>query len=91
MYVPKVYWDITSRRVLSCEWIEGVPMTDLNYIDKQNWSRKSIMETVVDVFSDVSWRVAAGLLCNIIFILSVTNSKFSGKDSFMATHIQETS
>ena len=25
---PSIYWDFTSRRVLTMEWIEGVKLTD---------------------------------------------------------------
>src|SRR5689334_16845588 len=28
VYIPKVYWDYTRERVLTCEWIDGVKVTD---------------------------------------------------------------
>jgi len=28
VYVPKVFWDYSSDRVLTCEWIDGVKVTD---------------------------------------------------------------
>lgn len=29
IYIPKIYWQYTSRRVLTMEWIEGIKLTDL--------------------------------------------------------------
>ncbi|KAJ3035918.1 hypothetical protein HDV00_003319 [Rhizophlyctis rosea] len=56
VYVPKVYWDLTSTRVLSAEWINGIPLNDLERIDRKGWSRTEIMTTMVDVFSDQIFR-----------------------------------
>lgn len=35
-YVPKVYWDHTSKRVLTAEWIDGVKITDQEGIQRLN-------------------------------------------------------
>ncbi|KAJ3283515.1 hypothetical protein HK104_010342 [Borealophlyctis nickersoniae] len=56
VYVPKVFWDLTTRRVLSAEWIDGVRLNDLEGLDKKGWSRKEIMTTVVNVFADQIFR-----------------------------------
>jgi ubiquinone biosynthesis protein len=29
-YVPEIFWNMTSRRVLSLEWIDGIPLTRFN-------------------------------------------------------------
>ncbi|XP_032670730.1 uncharacterized aarF domain-containing protein kinase 5 isoform X2 [Odontomachus brunneus] len=31
-YVPKIYWDLSSKRVLTTEWIDGVKVTDVKGI-----------------------------------------------------------
>ena len=28
VYVPKVHWELTSKRVLTAEWIDGCRVTD---------------------------------------------------------------
>jgi predicted unusual protein kinase regulating ubiquinone biosynthesis (AarF/ABC1/UbiB family) len=35
IYVPKIYWDYTARRVLTMEWIEGTKLTELEAIAAQ--------------------------------------------------------
>jgi aarF domain-containing kinase len=35
VYIPKVFWDYTSNRVLTCEWIDGVKVTDKEGLAKQ--------------------------------------------------------
>lgn len=35
IYVPKIYWDYTARRVLTMEWIEGTKLTKLEEIAAQ--------------------------------------------------------
>jgi predicted unusual protein kinase regulating ubiquinone biosynthesis (AarF/ABC1/UbiB family) len=32
IYVPKIYWDYTSRRVLTMEWIDGIKLTDMEAV-----------------------------------------------------------
>ncbi|KAJ3053344.1 hypothetical protein HK097_004482 [Rhizophlyctis rosea] len=56
VYVPKVYWDLSSKRVLSAEWINGIALNDMEKIDAKGWSRKEIMTTMVDVFADQIFR-----------------------------------
>ena len=35
IYVPKIYWDYTARRVLTMEWITGTKLTQLDEIREQ--------------------------------------------------------
>ena len=35
VYVPKVFWDYTRNRVLTCEWIDGVRVTDSEGLSRQ--------------------------------------------------------
>ncbi|KAJ3134789.1 hypothetical protein HDU90_004819 [Geranomyces variabilis] len=55
-YVPRVYWDETSKRVMTAEWIDGVRFTNLEEINAKGWSKKQIMRTIVDVFADQIFR-----------------------------------
>lgn len=32
IYVPKIYWAYTARRVLTMEWIDGIKLTDLEKV-----------------------------------------------------------
>jgi predicted unusual protein kinase regulating ubiquinone biosynthesis (AarF/ABC1/UbiB family) len=51
IYVPKIYWDYTSRRVLTMEWIDGVKLTD--------------MQAVVENGIDATYLVEVGVQCSL--------------------------
>lgn len=44
IYVPKIYWQYTGRRVLTMEWITGTKLTDLEAIKAKNLDAKSMIE-----------------------------------------------
>jgi aarF domain-containing kinase len=51
VYVPRVYWDFTTPRVLTSEWITGVELTKRDALMASGFSFTEIMRTVVDAFS----------------------------------------
>ncbi|KXZ39430.1 ubiquinone biosynthesis protein [Alkalithermobacter thermoalcaliphilus JW-YL-7 = DSM 7308] len=42
IHIPKVYWDYTSKRVLTLEKIKGVQITDFKKIENNHWDSKKI-------------------------------------------------
>ncbi|SHH14090.1 ABC1 kinase family protein [Tepidibacter thalassicus] len=42
VYIPNVYWDFTSKRVLTLEKIEGISITDIDEMKKRSWNPKNI-------------------------------------------------
>ena len=56
VHVPKVYHDYSTRRILTTEWIDGVPLTDVSQIRHLGIDEKSVMKVVVDVFADQIFR-----------------------------------
>lgn len=48
--VPKVYWQYTSRRVITLEYIDGVNVDKLDEIRSWNVDRRALMETYVRSF-----------------------------------------
>ncbi|WP_338824614.1 putative protein kinase UbiB [Moorella humiferrea] len=42
VYIPKVYWDYTTVRVLTQEYVEAVKLNDLEEIDRQGYNRRRI-------------------------------------------------
>ncbi|KAJ3390954.1 hypothetical protein HDU92_000206 [Lobulomyces angularis] len=54
-YVPKIYWDRSSSRVLTQEWIDGVKLNK-TLLEKNSFSSKTVMEVVVDIFSNQIFR-----------------------------------
>jgi aarF domain-containing kinase len=55
-YIPHVHWKFTSKRVMACEWIDGIKFIDLKDIEKQGFNKKSIMSSMVQLFSDQIFR-----------------------------------
>ena len=51
VYVPKVFWDYTSKRVLTMEYIEGVKPTDVAGLERHNFDRKEVAHKVVETFN----------------------------------------
>lgn len=50
VYVPDYYEDLSTRRVLVMEWIEGVKITDESFISENNLKREDLAKRVFDLF-----------------------------------------
>lgn len=50
VYVPRVHWDLTSKRVMTAEWIEGIPLVRTRDVS-QAFDKKWVVQKVVDTFS----------------------------------------
>ncbi|AOY79557.1 AarF/ABC1/UbiB kinase family protein [Moorena producens JHB] len=48
IYVPRIYWDYTGRRVLTMEWITGSKLTDMEKIKAQGIDAKHLIEVGVN-------------------------------------------
>ncbi|CCG84040.1 protein of unknown function [Taphrina deformans PYCC 5710] len=51
VYVPKVFDEYSSRRIMTAEWITGVKATDHEKFEKMGFSSKAVMELMVATFS----------------------------------------
>ncbi len=47
IYVPKIYWEYTGRRVLTMEWINGTKLTQLQSLAAQGIDAKYLIEVGV--------------------------------------------
>jgi len=50
LYVPKVYWDFTRRNMLVMERIYGIPVADVDTLNKHGINLKKLAETGVNIF-----------------------------------------
>jgi ubiquinone biosynthesis protein len=50
VYIPKIYWDYTSKRVLTMEFIEGVKIDQTEQLDKMGCSRRQITQNIVRAY-----------------------------------------
>ncbi|WP_199556470.1 AarF/UbiB family protein [Sandaracinobacteroides hominis] len=48
--IPAVYWDLTTRRTLALEWIDGVKLTDLAAVEASGADRRQLAATLVRGF-----------------------------------------
>ncbi|KAI9022757.1 ABC1 family-domain-containing protein [Phycomyces nitens] len=51
VYIPKIYPEFSSKRVLVCEWIDGVQLTDTARIAERKLDFNWAMETAIKAFS----------------------------------------
>ena len=42
IYIPKVYWELTTPKVLTIEYIDGIKITDIDSLDAAGLDRKAI-------------------------------------------------
>lgn len=50
LIVPKTYFDYCSRQVLVIEWMEGIPISHIEELDKQGISRQQLAQFGVEIF-----------------------------------------
>jgi predicted unusual protein kinase regulating ubiquinone biosynthesis (AarF/ABC1/UbiB family) len=48
IYVPKIYWEYTGRRVLTMEWVTGTKLTDIQKIQAQGIDATHLVEIGVE-------------------------------------------
>jgi ubiquinone biosynthesis protein len=48
--VPAVHWDLTTRRTLALEWVDGIKLTDLAAVEASGADRKALAATLVRGF-----------------------------------------
>mmetsp|Transcript_17098 Transcript_17098/g.33356 ORF Transcript_17098/g.33356 Transcript_17098/m.33356 type:complete len:548 (-) Transcript_17098:186-1829(-) len=51
-YVPTILPDLTTKRVLTMEWVDGVRITDRKGLEKMGFSVANVMDLVVRTFSE---------------------------------------
>lgn len=51
VYIPEVYWDHSSSRVLTAEWIDGVKFSDIDAMLKTGYNLPNLMNTIVSIFA----------------------------------------
>lgn len=50
IYTPKIYWEFSSRRILTMELIEGIKVNNLKELDKNGYDCKRIAENGAKAF-----------------------------------------
>ena len=50
IYTPKIYWEFSSKRILTMELIEGIKINAIEELDKAGYDRKKIAENGANAF-----------------------------------------
>ncbi|MEM1397896.1 MAG: 2-polyprenylphenol 6-hydroxylase, partial [Pseudomonadota bacterium] len=50
VYIPEIIWPLTTRRVLTLEWVDAVPITDLKTLDEKGHDRHRLAVDVLQIF-----------------------------------------
>lgn len=50
IYTPKIYWEFSSKRILTMEFIQGIKINNLKELDKAGYNRKKIAENGAKAF-----------------------------------------
>jgi len=50
IYTPKIYWEFSSKRILTMELIEGIKINNLKELDEAGYDRKKIAENGAKAF-----------------------------------------
>jgi aarF domain-containing kinase len=51
VHIPKVFWEHSTSRILTCEWIDGVKMNDEQGLAKLNLPKKPIVQSMIELFA----------------------------------------
>lgn len=44
IYIPKVYWELSSKRILTMEYIDGIKINHLKELEEAGYDRKKLAE-----------------------------------------------
>jgi ubiquinone biosynthesis protein len=56
LYIPEVYWDLTTSKVMVLEKIDGIPCTDIKQIEDHGIKKKALAENGVMIFLNQVFR-----------------------------------
>jgi aarF domain-containing kinase len=56
VYIPKVYEEYTSKRVLVCEWVDGIQLTNTEMLQKKGIDYKEAMKIAIEAFASQIFR-----------------------------------
>lgn len=50
IYIPEIYWDYVADRVMTMEYVEGIPVANINELNDHNIDLKELSERGVEIF-----------------------------------------
>lgn len=56
LYIPKIYWNFTTKEIITLEWIDGISIYDTNEMIKNNLNPKEIAAKIAIIFFNQAFR-----------------------------------
>ncbi len=56
IYIPKVYWHLTTKRILVTEWIDGIPIYKTKLLKQAKYDLKEILYNFTSMFLNQAYR-----------------------------------
>lgn len=50
MKIPKIFWDVTTKKIITMEQIRGIKINDVDSIEERGWNKEAIAEIVANLF-----------------------------------------
>lgn len=51
--IPKIYWPCTTKRVLTMEWVEGIPVTSVAELQEAGIDKTLLSHTISEIFNQM--------------------------------------
>jgi aarF domain-containing kinase len=52
-YIPTIYWDLTTKGILTMEYIRGIKISNVNDIVQEGLDMTALRNTLIEVFSEM--------------------------------------
>jgi len=56
IYIPEIYWDLTSPNILTIEWVEGVPINRVSEIKRRKINIEKVANNFTNMFLNQAYR-----------------------------------
>ncbi|KAF9932752.1 hypothetical protein FBU30_007402 [Linnemannia zychae] len=82
-YVPEIYWDLSSKKILTMEFIDGIKVNDLEGLKKLGVSPKWVRTTLLEVFAEMIYQHGVVHCDPHAGNILITKDQFLGKSRFV--------
>ncbi|KAK3846685.1 MAG: ABC1 family-domain-containing protein [Linnemannia gamsii] len=82
-YVPEIYWDLSSKKILTMEFIDGVKVNDLEALKKLGVSPKWVRTTLLEVFAEMMYQHGVVHCDPHAGNILITKDQFTGQSQFV--------
>ncbi|KAG0051436.1 hypothetical protein BGZ83_003774 [Gryganskiella cystojenkinii] len=82
-YVPEIYWDLSTTKILTMEFIDGVKVNDLEGLKKLGVSPEWVRTTLLEVFAEMMYQHGVVHCDPHAGNILITKDEFTGKSQFV--------